>query len=52
MRSIPMTGSLLSVRDLSVRFRLPEGEVVAVDRVSFDAGKTGYLLRFGESSPR
>jgi len=33
-----MTDSLLSIRDLTVRFRLPHGEATAVDGVSLDLG--------------
>ena len=36
MPLIPMTDSLLSIRDLGVRFRLPQGETMAVDGVSLD----------------
>ena len=51
----PMNGDLLpvllTVRDLSVAFRLPGGEMTAVDRVSFDVapgevlGKARSCLR-------
>ncbi len=49
MRLIPMTGSLLSIRDLSVRFRLPQGETTAVDGVSLDVGPGQVLGIVGES---
>ena len=49
MRSIPMTGSLLSIRDLSVHFRLPDREAVAVDGVSLDLKPGEVLGIVGES---
>ena len=45
----PMNTSLLSVRDLTVRFRLTEGETLAVDRVSFDVALGEVLGIVGES---
>ena len=45
----PMTGNLLSVRDLSVSFRLPEGAMTAVDRVGFDVSPGEVLGIVGES---
>ena len=45
----PMNAELLSVRDLSVSFRLPEGEMTAVDRVSFDVRPGEVLGIVGES---
>jgi oligopeptide transport system ATP-binding protein len=45
----PTSGDLLSVRDLSVSFRLPAGEMTAVDRVSFDVKPGEVLGIVGES---
>jgi oligopeptide transport system ATP-binding protein len=44
-----MSDSLLSLRDLSVRFRMAQGEVTAVDRVSFDMAPGEVLGLVGES---
>ena len=44
-----MNADLLSVRDLSVHFRLPGGEMTAVDRVSFDVKPGEVLGIVGES---
>jgi len=44
-----MKDSLLDVRDLSVHFKLPEGEMTAVDRVSFTVGQGEVLGIVGES---
>jgi oligopeptide transport system ATP-binding protein len=44
-----MTDSLLSIRDLSVRFRLPQGEALAVDGVSLDVAPGEVLGIVGES---
>ncbi len=44
-----MTGNLLSIRDLSVRFRLPQGETTAVDGVSLDVAPGEVLGIVGES---
>ena len=49
MPSIPMTDSLLSIRDLTVRFRLPHGEATAVDGVSLDLGPGDVMGIVGES---
>ncbi|MGB8813707.1 MAG: ABC transporter ATP-binding protein [Paracoccaceae bacterium] len=49
MRLIPMKDNLLSVQNLSVAFKLPAGEMTAVDRVSFNV-KPGEILGIvGES---
>ena len=44
-----MTDSLLSIQDLSVRFRLPEREALAVDGVSLDLKPGEVLGIVGES---
>ena len=44
-----MTDSLLSIRDLTVRFRLPEREAVAVDGVSLNLAPGEVLGIVGES---
>jgi oligopeptide transport system ATP-binding protein len=44
-----MSDSLLSLRDLSVHFRMTQGEMTAVDRVSFDMAPGEVLGLVGES---
>ncbi|MGA8651162.1 MAG: ABC transporter ATP-binding protein [Xanthobacteraceae bacterium] len=44
-----MTAPLLSVRDLSVAFGAGEWQTLAVDRVSFDIGKSETVALVGES---
>jgi oligopeptide transport system ATP-binding protein len=44
-----MNDKLLTVSDLSVHFRLPDGEMTAVDRVSFDVKPSEVLGIVGES---
>jgi oligopeptide transport system ATP-binding protein len=44
-----MTGSLLSIKDLTVRFRLPQGETTAVDGVSLDLAPGEVMGIVGES---
>jgi peptide/nickel transport system ATP-binding protein len=44
-----VTGSLLSVRDLTVRFRTEDGPVLAVDAASFDVDEREVLALVGES---
>ncbi len=45
----PRVGSVLSVRDLEVRYRGPDGDVCAVDGVSFDVRPGEVLGLAGES---
>ena len=45
----PMTDSLLSIKDLRVRFRLPQGEAMAVDGVSLNVAPGEVLGIVGES---
>ena len=42
-------GTLLSVRDVTVRFDTDDGDVHAVDRVSFDLKRGEVLAIVGES---
>ena len=50
MRLTQMTAEpLLSLQDLTVRFRLPAGETVAVDGVSLDLAPGEVLGIVGES---
>jgi microcin C transport system ATP-binding protein len=44
-----MTDALLSIRDLSVAFRQGAGEMLAVDRISFDIAKGETVALVGES---
>jgi len=45
----PVSGTVLEVRDLSVEYLLERGEVLAVDRVSFDLAAGEFLGIVGES---
>ncbi len=45
----PMNDNLMRVRDLSVQFQLPAGQMTAVDRVSFDVKPGEVLGIVGES---
>src|SRR3954469_17513004 len=59
MHSIPMSAEpalspstsrpILSVRDMSVQFKLPQGWITAVDRVSFDLREGEIVGIVGES---
>ena len=44
-----MTDKLLSIKDLSIHFRLPDGEMTALDRVSLDLAPGEVLGIVGES---
>ncbi|MBL8711227.1 MAG: ATP-binding cassette domain-containing protein [Rhodospirillaceae bacterium] len=48
-RATNAAAPILSVRDLSVRFKLPQGAVTAVDRVSFDLHRGEVVGIVGES---
>jgi peptide/nickel transport system ATP-binding protein len=45
----PASGTVLEVRDLSVEYLLERGEVLAVDRVSFDLAAGEFIGIVGES---
>ena len=48
----PSSGPLLSVEDLTVKFHTDEGDLTAVDGVSYSVAKGEILVLLGESGSR